>query len=133
MTYLLDNIYIYIMYFQYESDLFYENVTHLVRLQMNFVHIFYLLSWFWQNILLFVSFGFRYMNYCVILFVGITESNIICYCLILLALIFAFLHLFGLNRDIKILFVFVWSPKSPLLSMPGSNYLLNSILHVIFL
>ena len=41
-NYLLDHI--YIMYFQYESDLFYENVTHLVRLQMNFVHIFYLLS-----------------------------------------------------------------------------------------
>ena len=89
---------------------------------MNCVHTFYLWSWIWQNLLLFVSFGFSYMNICLILFFGVTESSNICYCLILLALIFTFLYLFGLNRDLKILFVFVWSPKIPLLAMPDHHH-----------
>ena len=37
------------MYFLYECGLFYENVTHLVRLWLNYVHKYHLCSWCWQK------------------------------------------------------------------------------------
>ena len=59
------------------------------------------------------------MNYCLILFWGVSKSCIICYCLILLVFLFVYLYLFGLNRGLKILFDLFWLPKSPHLAMPG--------------
>ena len=82
----------------------------------------HLWSWSWQKILLFVCFGLNYMNYCLILFFGVSESSINCYCLILLVFLFVYLYLFGLNRSLKILFDLFWLPKSPLLSMPGGGW-----------
>ena len=107
------------MYFLYGCGLFYENVTHLVRLWLYYVRKCHLWSWSWQKILLFVCFGLNYMNYCLILFFGVSESSINCYCLILLVFLFVYLYLFGLNRSLKILFDLFWLPKSPLLSMPA--------------
>ena len=37
------------MYFLYECGLFYENVTHLVRLWLNYVQKYHLCSWCWQK------------------------------------------------------------------------------------
>ena len=71
-----------------------------------------------KKMLLFLSFGLNYMNYCSILFLGVLDSCIICYCLILLVFRFVYLYLFGLNRGFKILFDLFWLPKSPLLAMP---------------
>ena len=112
-----------IMYFLYGCGLFYENVTHLVRLWLYYVRKCHLWSWSWQKILLFVCFGLNYMNYCLILFFGVSESSINCYCLILLVFLFVYLYLFGLNRSLKILFDLFWLPKSPLLSMPAYTQL----------
>ena len=111
------------MYFLYGCGLFYENVTHLVRLWLYYVRKCHLWSWSWQKILLFVCFGLNYMNYCLILFFGVSESCINCYCLILLVFLFVYLYLFGLNRSLKILFGLFWSPKSLLL--PRSEWLMQ--------
>ena len=97
-----------IMYFLYGCGLFYENVTHLVRLWLYYVRKCHLWSWSWQKILLFVCFGLNYMNYCLILFFGVSESSINCYCLILLVFLFVYLYLFGLNRQQRPQ-NFVWS------------------------
>ena len=97
-------------------------MTHLVRLWLYYVRKCHLWNWSWQKILLFVCFGLNYMNYCLILFFGVSESSINCYCLILLVFLFVYLYLFGLNRGLKILFDLFWLPKSPLLAMPDTNH-----------
>ena len=74
------------------------------------------------KMLLFVSFGLKYIYYSLILFLGVSESCIICFCLILLAFLFVYLHLFGLNRGLKILFGLFWLPKSSLLERPDHHY-----------
>ena len=53
------------------------------------------------------------------MFLGVSESCIICYCLILLVFLFVYLYLFGLKRGLKILFGLFWLPKSPLLPRSG--------------
>ena len=57
------------------------------------------------------------------MFLGVSESCIICYCLILLFFLFVYLYLFGLKRGLKILFGLFWLPKSPLLPRPDCRYL----------
>ena len=114
------------MYFLYECGLFYENVTHLVRLWQNNVHKCHLWSWCWQKIMLFWSFGLNYLKYGLTLFFGVSESCIICHFYILLVFLFVYLYLFGLNRGLKILFGLFWSPKSPLLDIPAYLYLATS-------
>ena len=74
-----------------------------------------------KKMLLFLSFGLNYMNYCSILFLGVLDSCIICYCLILLVFLFVYLYLFGLNRGLKKLFGLFWLPKNPLLPRSGLN------------
>ena len=69
------------------------------------------------KMLVFVSFWLKYIYYSLILFLGVSESCIIC--LILLVFLFVYLYLFGLNRGLKILFGLFWLPKSPLLDRSG--------------
>ena len=75
------------------------------------------------KMLLFVSFGLKYIYYSLILFLGVSESCIICFFLILLAFLFVYLNLFGLNRGLKILFGLFWLPKNPLL--PRSDWYID--------